>query len=640
MVAASASCIDCDAGKFGGVASLTCGNCGAGKYSWISSESCTNCSAGKYSAIISANCTSCAAGQFSGAASAECAICAAGKYLSSSDTSIESDACTGCSAGRYNAAPAASSEDDCLICSSGQYSGFAKEKCLSCPAGTHLDRADTDDESVACASCRAGTFSGEAYPHCVDCPAGTIIINRAVGNASLACDSCTMGQFSAPASTKCSFCVPGTHIVVGAVGDEPTVCESCETGLFSGANALMCETCDEGKYIKNSGTGDKDKACAHFYVYYWKDYLLNTIVTLSILATIYVIQKFYKKWKGRYIKQRTDEEMGIGFRAGMELEFEMAKMKERLTLVHGSSFRKSSAKNLSKAEERKEQWAMLYNKWVKAKEKRPGKHNKKILRSMIGLRSVIERNIRHEMEQLEIGFNLGEGQRDSLADAIGGKEDDKIRGKLDETWAKWQTLITHINEDANTPVSALNEDTVATEIRRKDLEELEKYHSGHLIKEHQFLKTVSQTLSYEACLAKVNKKYKDNDAKANIKGRPLNLKIMGGHQTTLGGSGNSGSSKWGKTVDPFEVEMTEVGENPIRGLTGGPSSTSNRPELKIRPSTVREASQRIDVINEHINGVENGDGQKRPSNPPPKIPSKKPTNQQQTQAASSKGLTT
>ncbi|GMH82697.1 hypothetical protein TrVE_jg3345 [Triparma verrucosa] len=606
MVSASAVCTDCDAGKFSGAAALTCGNCAAGKYSESSSESCTNCDAGKYSSIISESCTSCSPGKYSGTTSSECVSCAAGKYLNDAATGVEAVACSGCGAGRYNAIPSANSEEDCLPCSSGRYSGLAKSECLSCSAGKHLKLAGTGNETQACALCGVGRYSGEGERDCQDCPAGKKLENSAVGNVTLACSNCQMGLFSPAASTECSVCVGGKHIVEGKMGGESTVCESCATNLFSGENSLVCEPCGKGTYIKNDKTSDRNLACAPYYEFYW-NILFVAIVVASVMTFFYMCQKARKLYMREKLTRKLDEEMGMGFRAGMDMEFELTGFRETFTM---------KKPKLTTAQERESQFDKLYAKWESAKtiilSKKLREHeNKKILKRMMGLRSAIEVNIRHDMDPMEIDFKLSGEQREKY-----GREDEStIKLELNKKWSEWAKVIEAINSKAKKPK---NSTCLADDVRIMEEDMKTPQDAPHLIKKQQFLKTVRETLSYEKCLEFVDEEQMKMEVREAA--NSFSSSKRGGWTTSARDMQSFGTSNIAAgTLDTFkklssDSAVATLGKPNVEEVLGAGEQRQTPNPLNRGKSRAEKKGERDDVSQavKRLTERENGDGVKNP----------------------------
>ena len=75
----------CEAGKFSD-GSATCSECEAGKFSAAGSATCSECKAGESSAAGSATCSECEEGTFSAAGSDSCSTCGIGKDPNSDKT--------------------------------------------------------------------------------------------------------------------------------------------------------------------------------------------------------------------------------------------------------------------------------------------------------------------------------------------------------------------------------------------------------------------------------------------------------------------------------------------------------------------------------------------------------------------------
>ncbi|GMH51216.1 hypothetical protein TrLO_g3583 [Triparma laevis f. longispina] len=263
---------DCRARCFGTVGSASCSDCDAGKY--LADEG------GSASAHDAASkCIECASGQYSAAASAKCQECDAGKNLLEAETGDESWACTTCVSGTHSGSSAAActacqagtyledaavspeghdSIDDCLVCASGKYAGVGSASCTDCDAGKFLEddgsillNANLHDSESRCTTCAGGSWSLDGSAECTGCEAGKFYngAGKSIGN----CTMCANGYWSGSGSTACTGCVTGKYLA--GAGTSESSCAVCASGTYAEVvGSTSCTDCGAGKYLQDDGS--------------------------------------------------------------------------------------------------------------------------------------------------------------------------------------------------------------------------------------------------------------------------------------------------------------------------------------------------------------------------------------------------
>lgn len=136
-------------------------------------------------------------------------------------------------------------DDHCARCPSDQLFDQANNECVSCPAGSFLNRT-VDPPLEECSLCPAGRFSGSAGATsstvCRQCPVG--LFSPIEGATSdFECRACDAGSIPNENATQCNTCPAGTF-----AQRIPSSCQPCEAGRFSASGSMECEVCTSGRF--------------------------------------------------------------------------------------------------------------------------------------------------------------------------------------------------------------------------------------------------------------------------------------------------------------------------------------------------------------------------------------------------------
>ncbi|GMH71325.1 hypothetical protein TL16_g05623 [Triparma laevis f. inornata] len=265
------TCIVCPAGKYQDERGQSgCTDCSIGKYNnndgtkrdkHDNSNNCEECVAGKYGPSEGAvTCTACPAGKsviVGGLhiSADQCVVCGTGKYAN------EGSACLSCPAGTYLSDAGTNEKDhddakDCAICEIGTYQNNPESSgCIICPAGTynndHAYAAIHHDSINDCIICPAGTYNSDAatsavhhndLSDCAVCPSGTYLPDEATSaefHTSIdLCTACAVGKKNKDAGTAAEF-----H-------DSPNDCSNCDPNYYSDlmTGTSSCTACPEGEF--------------------------------------------------------------------------------------------------------------------------------------------------------------------------------------------------------------------------------------------------------------------------------------------------------------------------------------------------------------------------------------------------------
>jgi hypothetical protein len=206
--------LQCGPGNYSAGVGVGCQFCPAGLFgatAGLSSSSCTGpCDAGYACPAGSATATAvqCAAGRYSLGGAGVCTLCPAGLYGAS--TGLTTTACTApCPAGRYGSDPGLTLSTCTALCPAGTYGatpGLPTAQCSGlCTAGYACVAGST---SATAALCVAGKFSSAGSGMCKFCSAGYTC--PAGSNSSTPADTiCPAGKYSRAGDLSCTVCDAG-----------------------------------------------------------------------------------------------------------------------------------------------------------------------------------------------------------------------------------------------------------------------------------------------------------------------------------------------------------------------------------------------------------------------------------------------
>ena len=322
-------CKNCDQGQFSGVDATECVDCVAGKFREFSTDGDCRftdkgyfqhqegqdgqlpCSEGSIAPVegeTNPSCQACSAGKFQDEPGrSECKLCAAGRYNSASGFHINCKACNPgtssedvisrvicnpCAAGKY---ADGSTNNLCVPCLQGEWSGGGASVCNKCPSGYEATALDEDghvSQDLACNRCAKGTYQsdegnyqckicprgrylptegGIAIEDCIGCPAGTFLSDGSAtagtdktlhDNKEEDCKSCQdtdytgaiPGGYSLEGAHECILCAAGSFTSKSnpslAYEDQ---CTECDPGSYNPSENSQCIPCGSGQYQNQNG---------------------------------------------------------------------------------------------------------------------------------------------------------------------------------------------------------------------------------------------------------------------------------------------------------------------------------------------------------------------------------------------------
>ena len=283
----TASCLDCDAGRYQSQTAATvygCTACGAGTYGFSTGESsestaCTECPKGRWSSTnglgvssssgtAGAACTACDRGKYNDVAGLDaataCTPCDAGKYNDAEGQDDISD-CKSCDAGKYNPLATATTIAACLNCIKGRFQNQdGQENCKDCGTGQY----SKEEQATACTPCGVGKWSHQIAQKnsstCLNCEKGKWSNEDARGTD---CNLCDRGTYNnETGQLRCKLCAVGTHNMVTGSVSSVDACILCEVGTYNDAEGLgeACYRCPKAKTI---GAVDCDACLPGKYMY-------------------------------------------------------------------------------------------------------------------------------------------------------------------------------------------------------------------------------------------------------------------------------------------------------------------------------------------------------------------------------------
>lgn len=257
-----AKCIDCGLGTYQDEEGTdTCKICGIGKTTdntaSISQDDCKECEPGTFNNIGSGDCIKCPPGFF------EPNIGSSGEYNKDFEQLVCSNMCP---ENTYLDKAGGKSQDECIQCKEGTFSGKGAHKCRSCPFGQYKDENGTcTDNPVGTYSkdpsndtfhpCEIGTYQDQiGQSNCISCPLGTYQDEK----GQTTCKNCSLGTYQdKTGQTTCNTCPPGkSNSNTGS--KTKTDCSPCPTGTFQTfiKNGLeknqVCKVCSEQSYNPGS----------------------------------------------------------------------------------------------------------------------------------------------------------------------------------------------------------------------------------------------------------------------------------------------------------------------------------------------------------------------------------------------------
>jgi hypothetical protein len=236
-------------------------------------RTCSQCETGMYSehSLVSytqAICVNCKAGNFQDEKGQdECKSCPPGKRTVMRATDVDGvlkkdlqgqvkegatssmDCVFVCKPGEY-LANILTNFEECKTCPKGFFSEkFLATKCKRCDRGTYSD-VDGADTEESCINCPAGKFSGEGNEQaaltgldaCKSCDAGQYSPRRSIIKADCVdSDSCRKGTYALPGTQKCVACPAGrwSDKVGVKFFEESEPCVACAAGKKPGVNVNL-----------------------------------------------------------------------------------------------------------------------------------------------------------------------------------------------------------------------------------------------------------------------------------------------------------------------------------------------------------------------------------------------------------------
>lgn len=188
-------------------------------------------------------CKTCPMGTFSALRTATtCTPCPAGTYNPNAGRST----CTNCASGKYNAQTASTTEQACLSCGLGTFSGTASSQCINCAFGYYSDVIGAN----TCKKCDIGKYNRFSR----------WVTNYNPALHSTTCSNCPAGKYGAVIDKVYTRNINGAedcqdnHLVDTVTGLEYDVrlhrfLEDVNCGL----NVPWCFSCPMGKYMPDSG---------------------------------------------------------------------------------------------------------------------------------------------------------------------------------------------------------------------------------------------------------------------------------------------------------------------------------------------------------------------------------------------------
>ena len=184
---------------------------------------------------------------------------------------------------------------DCVICSSGKYSGIKSQSCTNCEVGRYLSddvqNEGNHDSILDCIICGKAKYAHqEGMQACVNCIAGTYLEDDGkdvtLHDQQSDCKVCNSGQHSGVGSHICTECISGTYLgdagVNAAAHDNINKCLICPSGKISSVGSQACSDCPSGRkeFIDDNKRGyifktNDMKSLIEVYKIFFKDDQLN-----------------------------------------------------------------------------------------------------------------------------------------------------------------------------------------------------------------------------------------------------------------------------------------------------------------------------------------------------------------------------